>query len=292
MNERRFGLVGAGRVGLALMRHAVEYGFSFTWGVDRTPSQLRASNAGAQMEFSTGFDGLDRTPVDLCIIAVPDEEIASVSRELAKRRVLPVGCLAFHTSGSRDASELDALEAAGVITGSIHPIQSFSDTGGATSVNGIGCGIEGSDRFYERAFELAERFGWHPLRIATEHKPLYHAACVFAGNFPTVLAAQADELLRAAVVGDPTNTLPWILPMMRTVIDRLADHTPQDTLTGPAARGQFEALREHISQLATKHPTLTDSYRVLSEAAASLAGLDNDALEKVRRILGGTRNQD
>jgi predicted short-subunit dehydrogenase-like oxidoreductase (DUF2520 family) len=34
-------------------------------------------------------------------------------------------------------------------------------------------------------------------------KPLYHAACVFAGNFITAVAADARELLEAALETPP-----------------------------------------------------------------------------------------
>jgi predicted short-subunit dehydrogenase-like oxidoreductase (DUF2520 family) len=220
---------------------------------------------------------INSSPVDLCIIAVVDDAIATVSEDLAASTALHSDALVFHTSGMRTSAALHALAAAGVHAGSIHPIQSFADPLGFTDTTGIGCGIEGTDAFCEKAFALATSFGWKPLRIDAGQKALYHAACVFAGNFPTVLAAHADELLRSASGSASASTLPMLLPMMQTVIARLQDASPADALTGPAARGQAEVVREHLSLLSTRHPTLAASYRALSESAAMIAASDNAA---------------
>ncbi len=271
MSAQRFGLIGAGRVGLALARHAIECGYSFAWGVDARSEPSAGLEKSLSRRLSQHIGDVAAKPVELCIIAVNDDAIPAAAHALAQSRLLQPGAVVFHTSGIRDSSGLRELTEAGFTAGAMHPIQSFSDACGRTPVTGIGCGIEGTDAFCEKAFALAASFGWKPLRIPLEQKALYHAACVFAGNFPTVLAAHADELLRSASGRVDASTLPMLLPMMETVIARLHESSPADALTGPAARGQSVVVQNHAELLDTRHPGSAAIYRELSLAAAKLA---------------------
>jgi predicted short-subunit dehydrogenase-like oxidoreductase (DUF2520 family) len=63
--------------------------------------------------------------------------------------------------------------------------------------------------------------------------------------------------------------------MMRTVIERLAAATPEETLSGPAARGDWETMRRHLGALTEHHPEAVALYRVLTEAAMRLTGQDS-----------------
>jgi predicted short-subunit dehydrogenase-like oxidoreductase (DUF2520 family) len=285
MTGRRFGIVGAGRVGLALAHHAAAHGFRLVWAVDIRPEVLSTVKTHFHCTVHGCIGELTTSEIDICIIAVGDEAIADVAKDLAIHGVLREGTLVFHTSGARGAAELLSLSEKLIHTGAIHPIQSFADTAGNTPLEGIGCGVEGSDEFCERAFELAAAFGWRALRIDTESKALYHAACVFAGNFPTVLAAQAAELLRASTPDTAANTLPYLLPMMETVLRRLHTMSPEASLTGPAARAQSTVVRTQHGHILSHDPLTADVYRSLSLAAATLAGLTPAALSRLREAM-------
>jgi predicted short-subunit dehydrogenase-like oxidoreductase (DUF2520 family) len=285
MTKFRFGLVGAGRVGLAITRHAMERGFDFVWGVDNRLDRLAGLEEAILHRIHPGLADIPELPIDVCIIAVGDAMIATVASELALRGILKAGTLVFHTSGVHAAVELRSLQERGMITGSMHPIQSFADTGGHTPLVGIGCGVEGSDEFCDRAAALAAAFGWHALRIESQNKALYHAACVFAGNFPTVLAAQAAALLRASTIDSTTNPLPYLLPMMEATIRRLHTMPPEASLTGPAARAQNSIVRTQYGHILAHDSVSADVYRSMSLAAATLAGLSTSELSRLRDAL-------
>lgn len=261
------------------------HGFDFLWGVDPRLKELSGLDDDIARRMHATAADIPDTPVALCIVAVGDEDIGIVAKELATRGTLHTGTLVFHTSGVRTSADLLPLANAGMLTGSIHPIQSFSATAGQTSLHAIGCGIEGSDAFHARAVALAADLGWSALRIAAEQKALYHAACVFAGNFPTVLAALAAELLGKSAVESSDRTLQLLLPMMKEVLSRLQHSSPQASLTGPASRGQATVLRQHFEELLGFDSLSAEVYRSLSLAAAKLAGLSPASLSLLREAL-------
>jgi predicted short-subunit dehydrogenase-like oxidoreductase (DUF2520 family) len=222
---------------------------------------------------------------DICVLAVPDDQIATLGAQLAERPMLHAGALVFHVSGIRGADDLLPLQEAGCHAGCLHPIQSFPEQPlPRERLVGIGCGIEGPDNFWTRARDFAELLGWMPLRVDPRKKALYHAACVYAGNFSTVLAAHADMLLRSATDSEDA-CMDYLLPMMTTVLSQLHDTPAEQILTGPAARGDAETISNHLQAIGEAHPELLSEYKHLTLAAATLASLRDDEKAAVHRLM-------
>jgi predicted short-subunit dehydrogenase-like oxidoreductase (DUF2520 family) len=155
--------------------------------------------------------------------------------------------------------------------GCIHPMQSFAgDALPEEAMRGIGCGIEGNDDFWQQGRQFAELIDWRPLRIEAEKKALYHVANVLAGNFPTVLAALAESMLRESAADPSDAHLSHLLPMMRAVLERLTDTPAISALTGPAARGDHDAIIQHLAALEAFDPQLREVYEALTRAAINL----------------------
>jgi predicted short-subunit dehydrogenase-like oxidoreductase (DUF2520 family) len=149
-------------------------------------------------------------------------------------------------------------------------MQSFSsDNLPASMLVGIGCGLEGNDLFARETRKLTDRLQWHALRVSAVQKALYHAANVFAGNFPVVLASIAERLLRASTSDEASLT--HLLPMMRAVCERLGESGAERTLTGPAARGDIETIHRHRDALDSLDPGLRSLYDMLSDIASDIA---------------------
>lgn len=260
-------LIGAGRVGLNLALHFRRKGCRVALVVE--PSVERQSIVSSALsDVATSASLPTRLPDDIthCVIAVGDGCTSSVADALASIDGIQPGLIVFHTSGSLHADLLAPLSARGCVTGSLHPMQSFPLQALAPErLDGIGCGIEGSDAFWDAASALASTLDWKPLRIAADRKALYHAANVFAGNFPVALAHAAEQLLRASAIDDTSASLGHLLPMLRTVVDRLEALPPSQSLTGPAARGDRETIARHLAALETIDPKLRAAYAALTE---------------------------
>lgn len=80
--------------------------------------------------------------------------------------------------------------------------------------------------------------------IAPEHKALYHALCVIAGNFPQLLWQAVGERLEDDL-GIPADVLGAYL--QQSLANSLAD--PDGALTGPLARGDTATLDRNLSAL-------------------------------------------
>jgi predicted short-subunit dehydrogenase-like oxidoreductase (DUF2520 family) len=136
------------------------------------------------------------------------------------------------------------------------------------------------------AERLAARLGAHALRIPAGEKATYHAAAVFASNFPTVLAAVAAHLLAGAGI-EESEAWGAIRALMRGAVANLDDATPARALTGPIARGDADTIAKHHGALASQ-PATRALYASLSLAAVELArggGASDEALGEIRRLL-------
>ena len=283
-------LIGAGRVGLNLLRLFHRRGIPVSIVVE--PDTTRHERVRVIEAHASVHDDIPVSiPDDIsyAILAVPDASIAETARRLAALYPLPSRMTVFHCSGTMDSSALTPLSETGCVTGCIHPMQSFhSDILEERALSGIGCGIEGGDEFCEKARAFAETLDWRPLRIDARRKALYHAANVFAGNFPIVLASVAERLLAEAVAtadgaaGDSAGEdgagedgaakFSYLFPMMRTVLARLENVSPSEALTGPAARGEREIIARHLEALEETDPDIRILYETLTREAVKLAG--------------------
>ncbi len=261
-------VIGAGKAGSVLARFARLRGYRIDTIVSRSAESARA--LGSQVQARRAGDWSSAlSPKGILLFALPDEAIRDAASELARRGAFPSA--ACHTSGIRDAAELAPLEGEGRDLFSFHPLQTFYSAAMEPELcAGIGVGIEGAPAALGRARNLAADFGWHPVVVAPGMKAAYHAGCVFASNFVTVLSSLAAELIASAGGLDSPATA-VILPILRTAVEAVAREAPEKVLTGPAARGDLETLLRHADALSRRDPALARLYADLTAAALRLA---------------------
>lgn len=220
------------------------------------------------------------------IVAVRDGQLDEALGELAGAP-LGAGAVVLHASGSAEPRGLAALRASGHPCGTFHPLVPLADPSRAAALlRGAWIGTDGDLEAMAVADRLAARLSAHALRIPAGEKATYHAAAVFASNFPTVLAAVAEQLLASVGVAEDDA---WgaIRALMRGAVANLDDATPAHALTGPIARGDSDTIRKHLDAL-TSQPGTRALYATLSLAAVELArggGASDEALGEIRRLL-------
>jgi predicted short-subunit dehydrogenase-like oxidoreductase (DUF2520 family) len=277
-------VVGAGRVGANLARRLAERKIAVTTVVDTSRARLTAlSDLPSPAVFSTASSDIS-ADTEAIFFCVPDDRIAAAFEEFRPCLDRHPRLLLAHTSGSRTSEEFSLPPGPGSIAGSFHPMQSFHSCDiGSAAMDGIGCGLEGADGFIAAMHPLALRLGWRPVVVRKELKPLYHAACVLAGNFVTALAADAHALLRAAAeVGEAPDLL---LPMMLEATARFRSENPVASLTGPVARGDVDAIRSQADQIQRWMPGVIPLYRALTERTLLLARLPEETEQRIRKLL-------
>jgi predicted short-subunit dehydrogenase-like oxidoreductase (DUF2520 family) len=120
----------------------------------------------------------------------------------------------------------------------------------------------------EAATAIATSLGMRTFEVPGDRR-LYHAAAVMAGNFATVLLAEAADVLAAA--GVPAAEAPSILAPLAVQSLRNASDDPAAALTGPVARGDEATLEQHRRALADAGLTEVASlYQALTERARRL----------------------
>lgn len=188
----------------------------------------------------------------LVLVTVPDDEIATVAR-----RIEPGDGVVVHTSGAKG---LDVL-APHRRRGSVHPLISLpdADIGAQRLAENAVFAVDGDPL----AAELVAALGGRAVRVPDEHRARYHATAAVAANHLVVLCAQVERL--AADIGVPVDAY-WGL--MSGTLENVRSAGALSSLTGPAARGDGQTLRQHVDALP---PHEHELYITLAREAARLA---------------------
>ncbi len=211
----QIGIVGPGRLGRSLARLLRE--------------------TGAEVDLV----GRERPPRGaVVLLTVPDDRIEEAAR------ALPPGPIVLHCSGT---APVDAL-APHHPRGSFHPLMSFPGPHQTPDLTGVPAALAGDPEALRAGEALARRLGMTPLRVPGDRR-LYHAAAVFAGNFATVLLAEASALLAAAGI-DPAEAPQLLAPLALRSIRNAAEVSPRAALTGPVARGDHNTVEQHRQAMA------------------------------------------
>ena len=174
---------------------------------------------------------------DGVLVCVPDNTVAAISFQIPPDRVV------LHCSG---ALGLDVL-APRAHRGSLHPLMTFPGPEIAIpDLAGVPAAVAGTGSALSAASTLAIDLGMVPFEIPGDRR-LYHAAAVMAGNFATVLLAEAADVLIAAGI-PPDRALSLLVPLARQSIDN-ARYGVVQALTGPIARGDEVTLDAHRQAL-------------------------------------------
>ncbi|MFI5239379.1 MAG: DUF2520 domain-containing protein [Gemmatimonadales bacterium] len=266
MSERVF-IIGAGKVGRGLA-HAFRSAGLQVLGVHARTPRDGATTSGPYPRVMS--------EANVIIIAVSDSALNDLCHALAvtareKGSPFTHGTVVLHTSGTVTPPALEELRAAGSPSGTFHPLAPFSTAErGASALHDGWVGIDGDPIACAAARRLAAAIGARTVNIPANGKAVYHAAAVMASNFPVVLAALAARLL--ATSGMEAHAAEQVVQrLMAGAVDNLEYGSPRDVLTGPAARGDAEAISQHRAALRGDPETLA-VYDALTRAAASLTG--------------------
>lgn len=259
--------VGTGPVARALVRGWSDAGGPVAAVISRDPSRSRAVAAACGAPgASADLAGLGRAGI--VVVAVPDRAVAGVGEML---RTAGAVCPVLHTSGVLAASELGA----GLLAGSLHPLQSFPSGGvedggrsGAARLPGTHWFHEGEGLEVARTAVAAWRGAFHAL--APGAKSLYHAAAVMVSNHTVTLFADATACLDAAGIA-PEASRPALAALLAGTAANLASLGAPEALTGPVARGDVATVRRHVDALRRLDPGLLAAYAVMARRTVRVA---------------------
>jgi predicted short-subunit dehydrogenase-like oxidoreductase (DUF2520 family) len=193
------------------------------------------------------------SPSNLFVLAVSDDAIASVAREL----VLPDQSILVHTSG---AKPLDVLDFAGTAnTGVFYPLQTFSK-GHKVDFESIPIFIESREPTVLGELQrMARALSNTVIPIQSRQRLALHVAAVFASNFTNHMLSLSKDIMSQ-------NSLDyqWMHPLIIETINKSLAQGPAAAQTGPARRRDLETLDLHYEFL-DADPELRELYREVSQ---------------------------
>lgn len=272
-------LVGAGRVGQTLARLWQQQGlFAIQDVLTTSPASARAAcdviGAGKPADHLHAM-----RCADVWMLATPDTGLAQVALALAAVPAFSGSTaagaveqpIAFHCSGALGANQLAPLAAQGWRTASAHCILSFASVQGALAqFPGTPCALEGDLVACDVLRAAFTSIGARCFGVASEHKLLYHAAAVFATNFLPVLQSVAEDAWRTT--GVPNDLIaPLRASLLAHAVANITTLGPAAALTGPAARGDTQAIARQGAAVSAWNAEAGAAYEALSILALRLA---------------------
>jgi predicted short-subunit dehydrogenase-like oxidoreductase (DUF2520 family) len=219
------------------------------------------------------------------VLAVPDDAIAEVARQLAAAGAVDDSQIVLHLSGMHDRRALRALEGRAAALGSFHPLQTIADPATAAARwRGAYAAVEGDRAAVLEGRRLAALLGLTPVEMASSAKAVYHAGAVIASNYVVALAGMAARL--AAEAGIPVELANRLyLPMVMGAAENLQRQGAVEALTGPVRRGDEATLRGHLEALPLADRPLYARLGLEALRLAREAGLEEGKAAEVERVL-------
>ncbi|MCZ4495434.1 MAG: oxidoreductase [Thermoleophilia bacterium] len=272
----RFGVVGAGRLGLVLGRALQDAGFD----VEHVSS--RGADGRDRATHVLGVPAYDDVTlvteqVDCVLICVADDALADVVAQLATRRAdaSPLRVRYVSTSARGGLAALEPLAAAGHATCVLHPVASVADhSANPALLSGAGAAIGASDDATTTfAHALAHAVGLVPFDLADSAWPIHAAACQLAST--TVVAALSTAIGIAVDGADIHEAMARnaYARLAASAVERVARDGGTAALAGPVIRGDANTIAELDRVLHNVAPHHADLFTASIGSAAHTAFL-------------------
>jgi predicted short-subunit dehydrogenase-like oxidoreductase (DUF2520 family) len=279
----RVALIGAGSVGTAIALLLARRGYDICGVASRTEVSARA--AAARLDAPV-FDHVRELPdSDVVLIGTSDNAIEEVAGVVAER--VSAGTTVCHFAGSLGLDPLRAVLAAGARACALHPVQALPDVDTALArLPGSAWGVTSSEEARAWAFSLvSDELEGHPVWVADEHRPLWHAAAVSTSAGLRALLSSAVAMLESIGVEEGPAVLGPLVS--GTLANSLEGQGV--TLTGPFVRGEAETVARHLASFDAYAPELKGDYvrvaTLILEGVARSRRLPEDAHGSIRALL-------
>jgi predicted short-subunit dehydrogenase-like oxidoreductase (DUF2520 family) len=269
----RIGLIGAGRVGIALSRALQNHGHSIVAAhavSEKSKSRLAEFLPATDLVSIEKLIEVSQT----ILIAVPDDVLPDLVRGIAKTIGFKKHQFIIHTSGRFGTGVLAPAELQGALTMAIHPAMTFTgDAADLSRINGCPFAITTSEDLLPIAAALVLNMGGRDFVVAESDRAFYHAALSHSANHVNTIINQSKSALTEIGIQDPGL---FLSPLVQTAVENSLSKGI-DALTGPISRGDVETVRAHV--MAIENHEISASYKALAKAT-------------VERLIGSNRISD
>lgn len=253
--NKRFSLIGTGRIGWALSRLLTDLG----WTIDRVDDISEYQLKAYQKHFSSCFTPKHAPSQTACLlICIRDDSFHELIRDLQKKpewNTLHI----IHTSGFHKAEILSPLRTAFQSEiHSFHPMISVIETNpdqGKKLLKKAWWALSGDNPSWMQ--NMASAWGLQSFLLPDDKKDFYHASAVMTANLIIGILRGAEAT--ASLAGISTEDYEKIfLPLVDSVIDHIHQSGLHKALGGPIVRKDYNLLEREKTAL--KEAGLTDEY--------------------------------
>lgn len=221
----------------------------------------------------------------LVIVAVQDDVLAGLVREVARSDGVAGGSRWVHVAGGRGLDVLRPVRLAGAAIAACHPAQTFPDPDrGRAALPGTAWAVTAAESDLPWARTFVGDLGGVAVEVPERSRRLYHTALTVGSNATVSVVALARELLFGAGIADPE---PFLRPLVLASASNAVEHGAA-ALTGPVRRGDAEVVAGQLDELATVLPEAVEAYVAFARLAlrhARRGGLDAGRAEAVAVVL-------
>ena len=267
-------IIGAGKVGNTFQKIFTSNSYNVTLiGRDIATKQQAISNAA------------------LVLITTTDQAIEAVCETIST--YLTSDTIVSHCSGALNSDVLLNAKGQGCMIASSHPLNTFpslaaSLTTFSNNEHGTYLYCEGDKKALTLLDSIFSSVGFKVVEIPSNAKMAYHAACVFACNYLTILM---DISLQTAQLEGINKKQFWqaIQPLVQSTLNNISEHGTTQSLSGPIARGDAQTVSSHVELLANNNSEISEIYIKLAQQALNLAQqqgrLSDDKLKALKTLL-------
>lgn len=241
-------ILGSGNVASAFADAVIRVGGVLNQIVSRNSEKGQAIADRVGCEFSSDFERV--AEADLYVIAVADMAVSEVSRYLVGREGLVV-----HTAGSLP---LEVLNSGVKNRGVLYPLQTFTKGRNVDFLNvPLLLECEHEAQFVDLK-DFANRLSKNVIFSDYDRRLRLHLAAVFVCNFVNQMYVAGEQIA--------ADDAALLKPLISETAAKLLDVESAAPLqTGPAARGDQNAMDNHVELLDKLAPQWAETYKLLSE---------------------------
>lgn len=284
-------VIGTGGLGSALVRAFNGRDISIKSIFNRTIDKARSASARADTSIISAFPSSVDELGQLVFLTVADQAIEDTAQQLADLGRDFSDHIIVHCSGNLSADVLHPLQKKGAAIASFHPLQTFTKQSAAERFGGIYFSFQGDESAFEILKDIAQQLGAEILKVTARQKSDLHAAAVMASNYLTTLLDASVQT--ASLSGLPEGQAKKaLIPLIRTTVKNIGEHSFEDALTGPIKRGDIETVEQHL-QLLEEYSELLELYISLGKQTINFAEqsgtIDSKTAKNLRKIFKNYR---
>ncbi len=229
----RFSIIGAGNLGVNLiyyLNNSDKYNLKYVY--------KKSKYDLFEDKLCDNIEGLiDES--DIIFISTQESGIKDVVKEIVKTKKRINNKYVFHTSNSLGSDELMELKNNGFFIGAFSPVQTFSTFYKVNPFNGVFFLYEGDKEGENLSKSIANELNAEVKFVGKEEKLFYHIAAIGSSNFVI------SVLKFARRVYGKEDYERIFFPLLKKTIDNILEKGIDESLTGPAKRGEKELIQRH-----------------------------------------------